>query len=147
MRHFLGTLAISAAIIVAILFFSSVAPKTATPTTSQNNPPVAFSTPMPDYKLQGIKLVDFSWYKGGFGTVSMVHIQIKNLTKRSIGNIKYSARYFSDTGIESGSSGDKIITKIIKPGQTRSFDVNDGFIQSSHTDHLKIEITDYDFIN
>src|SRR6202023_975984 len=85
--------------------------------------PSVRSTPYPTPKAQGVKVVSVSWEKGGFGVASIIHLKLKNLTDQTIGNIRYSTTYVSETGIQSESlNGDKVITKLIKPGQTRALE-------------------------
>jgi hypothetical protein len=168
-KHSCVTLLISIAVIAVVLVlfgYLYVIPQphaaVATPTSSVAAPsltPLTFipqpsgrpssnvrSTPHPTPKAQGVKVVSVSWEKGGFGVASIIHLKLKNLTDQTIGNIRYSTTYVSETGIESQSlNGDKVITKLIEPGQTRTLEVNDGLIQAARTDKMDFRILDYDF--
>jgi hypothetical protein len=170
MKHACVTLSISIAVIAVVLVLfgylyvipqpqhnaastpatavaaTSPTPQTSTPQPSGRPSPTVRSTPYPTPKAQGVKIVWVSWEKGGFGVASIIHLKLKNLTDQTIGNIRYSTTYVSDTGIQSESlNGDKVITKLIKPGQTRTLEVNDGLIQAARADKMDFRILDYDF--
>ena len=88
-------------------------------------------TPTPEPKLVLVKAV---WQAGGFGTVAIWHVTIKNESSVPLGDIKYRTIYKSETGnIVSkggvdGLVGKDTIEKIVPSKSTRTFEVNDGFI-------------------
>lgn len=77
----------------------------------------------------------YTWEKGGFGTVGLIHVTIKNLsTHDSIANIHYKTAYYAESGVQHGSwGGHGVIEKVLGPGQIRTFEVNDGFINTQAT--------------
>jgi len=116
-------------------------PRTTPPATTQ---PAATVAAKPAFAVQ---VVHCSWRLGGFGVVSLIHVTLKNLTDVPIGNIKYQTHYYAETGKQSGSFGGQgEIDKILKPGQTRVFEVNDGFVQTFKADKMSFQITDYEVI-
>jgi hypothetical protein len=38
------------------------------------------------------------------------------------------------------------IDKVLKPGQTRTFEVNDGYVDSAKVQKMTFQVTDYDII-
>ena len=90
------------------------------------------------------KVAKTVWEKGGFNSVAIWHITIKNLTNRPIGNFLYTTDYASETGINHGSRAG-VLEKRIEPGETKTFEINDGFIYSQ-ADRASIDFTKAEFL-
>jgi hypothetical protein len=75
-----------------------------------------------------LKVVKSSWTKGGFDTVAVWSVTIRNLNKAaSFADITYSTSYSGESGtILDSKTG--VIYDVLKPGQTRTFQVKEGFI-------------------
>jgi len=93
-----------------------------------------------------LQLVSAKWQKGGFGTVALWKVTIKNVSDKPLGDIKFSTEYYSETknvvskGGTKGLVGKDTIEKIVPPKSTKTFDVNDGFVgDEAHTAELKLE--------
>lgn len=86
----------------------------------------------PDFPL--LQVTQSRWEKGGFGTVAMWRVTFHNKSKRPIGNIKFQTSYSAETGaqVDRGGTdsllGKDTIQKVIKPGEKRTIEVNDGFV-------------------
>jgi tetratricopeptide (TPR) repeat protein len=76
-----------------------------------------------------IDVVKATWEKGGFGVIGVWHVTLKNRSDKPVADIEYETAYSSESGNDVGS-GSGTIQKVIEPGATRTFEVNDGFIQS-----------------
>jgi hypothetical protein len=82
-------------------------------------------------ELEKIKAV---WKKGGFGSIGVWTVTIRNNTNKTLGDIKFKTEYSSESGniVTRGGTdallGKDTIQKVIPPKQTRTFEVNDGFI-------------------
>lgn len=85
-----------------------------------------------------------TWEKGGFDSIALWHVTIKNVTNRPMGNFTYVTGYGSETGVDHGSRGGRL-EKRLEPGQTKSFEINDGFI-STAINRASIEITSAEFL-
>jgi hypothetical protein len=97
--------------------------------------------------LQQVKVVDYTWGVGGLGLVGIIKVTIKNLSKYPLGNFKYETTYYSETGIASKSwGGARELEKLIKPGQTRTFEINDGYIDKEKAEKMSFKITGYDVL-
>lgn len=99
-----------------------------------------------DYEKDGLQLVSSKWQKGGFGSVALWKVTIKNVSDKPLGDIKFSTEYYSETknivskGGSKGLLGKDTIEKIVPPKSTKTFDVNDGFISDeAHTADFQIE--------
>lgn len=80
-----------------------------------------------------LDIVRSSWEKGGFGSVALWHLTIKNKsTVVMYSDIAYITEYAAPSGTIVGHGSGKILDTI-QPGQTKSFNVNDGFINSQAT--------------
>lgn len=98
-----------------------------------NRQPLKSQTPAaPDVKeLEVVKAV---WREGGFGTVALWTVTIKNNTSKKIGDIKFRTSYSSETGniVSRGGTdallGKDTIQKVIPPKSSRTVEVNDGFV-------------------
>jgi hypothetical protein len=94
-----------------------------------------------------VKVVSYTWELGGFNLVSIIHVTLKNLSKVTLGNIMYETHYFAETGKQCDSAlGAHEIDKILKPGQTRTFEVNDGYVDAAKVQKMSFVVTDYDVI-
>ena len=86
----------------------------------------------PDFHL--LQVVKSSWQKGGFGTVAVWKVTFRNTGKKPVGNIKFRTSYGAETGseVDKGGTdsllGKDTLQKVIKPGETRTIEVNDGFV-------------------
>jgi hypothetical protein len=85
-----------------------------------------------------------TWEKGGFDAVAIWHVTIKNLTNRPIGNFSYTAIYQSETGVDHGSKSGQL-EKRLEPGEMRTFEINDGFIDTQ-SDRASIGLTEAEFL-
>lgn len=110
--------------------------KTPTPKSEANSPisnvPSTPRTP----QVEEIELVSSKWKKGGFGSIAIWIITVKNNTSTPIGDIKFKTEYYSETGnlVDQGGTagvlGKDTIQKIVPPKKARTFEVNDGFVHS-----------------
>jgi hypothetical protein len=98
-------------------------------------------------KLQVIKK---TWKKDGFGTVIMWRMTFRNTGDTPIGNIVYWTTYKAETGdvVDRGGNaailGDYTIRKVIDPGQTRTIEINDGFVnQEAFNGHFQVVSCEY----
>jgi hypothetical protein len=115
------------------------APSSPSPTQPQNpanittNAPANVNKPF-NYEKDGLQHVSSKWQKGGFGTVAIWKVTIKNVSDKPLGDIKFSTEYYSETknivskGGTKGLLGKDTIEKIVPPKSTRTFEVNDGFV-------------------
>lgn len=121
------------------------APTAAAPLNYETPPPVVKVTPIikdaapapgDTSSLPQLQKVKATWTKGGFGSVALWKVTIKNNSNSKLGDIKYSTEYTSETGnvVGRGGAGGLLgkdtIEKIVPPKSTRTFEVNDGFINS-----------------
>jgi hypothetical protein len=80
-----------------------------------------------------VEVVRSSWSRDGFGNIAMWSLTLKNRSARSVGNLRYQTKYFAETGSQVDSS-ERVIQKVLAPGQRRTIEVNDGFLHSeAHT--------------
>lgn len=92
-----------------------------------------------DYEANGLQLVSSKWQKGGFGSIAIWKVTIRNISDKPLGDIKFSTEYYSETGNVVSRGGTKgllgkdTIEKIVPPKSSRSFEVNDGFIGDEAT--------------
>jgi hypothetical protein len=81
-----------------------------------------------------LEIVKATWKKGGFGAIALWDVTIRNNSDKPLGDIKFRTQYSSETGnIVSkggvdGVLGKDTIEKVVPPGKTRKFEVNDGFV-------------------
>jgi hypothetical protein len=75
-----------------------------------------------------LQVVKSTWKKGGFDTVAIWSVTIRNLNKvASFADIAYSTSYSGASGtVLAAKKG--IIFDVLKAGKTRTFEVNDGFV-------------------
>jgi hypothetical protein len=90
------------------------------------------------------QVVRKTWEKGGFDTVAIWHVTIKNLTNRPIGNFRYTTDYQSETGVNHGSHFGRL-EKRLEAGQTKTFEFNDGFVYSQ-ADRAGVDIIKGEFL-
>jgi hypothetical protein len=77
-----------------------------------------------------ITVVRSSWSKGGFGTIAVWTVTLKNTNPvMRYSDIRYRTTYQAASGTGVGEGSGQILD-IIGPGQTRTFEINDGFIHS-----------------
>jgi len=118
----------------------------ATPTPTQTETPATATTPVQpnkpqtpkpyqfNYETDGLELVSAKWEKGGFDTVAIWKVTIKNVSDKTLGDIKFKTVYYSETKNIVGKGGvdallgKDTIQKSVPPKSTRTFEVNDGFI-------------------
>jgi hypothetical protein len=132
---------------------------TATPTPSVALPEVrrAFRAPTPTpapepEAADKLEVVKKRWHKGGFGAVSIWHVTFRNKGDKPIGNIRYRTFYRAETGEivdQGGVEGllDYTVKKVIKPGQTRTIEINDGFINGQEISTAKFEVVSAEYIH
>lgn len=81
-----------------------------------------------------LELVKSTWKKGGFGSVAIWVVTVRNNSNKNLGDIKFRTGYFSETGNKVGRGGvdgligKDTIEKIVPAKKTRTFEVNDGFV-------------------
>ena len=77
-----------------------------------------------------ITMVRSSWSKGGFGVVAKWTVTLKNTNPvMSYSDIGYRTAYTAASGTSVGTGNGKVLDTL-KPGQTRTFEVNDRFVNS-----------------
>ena len=77
-----------------------------------------------------IDVVNTRWHHDGFGVVAMWSVTLKNNAQFvTFYDIEYRTEYSAASGTVT-SSNQGTILNVLKPGQTRSFEVNDGFINT-----------------
>jgi hypothetical protein len=105
---------------------------------------------VPAAPTDAIKVVKYSWEFDALGMVAIMHVTLKNISNVTVGNIKYESHYYAETGKSAdypfGAGGVKEIEKMLKPGQTRTFDLNDGFIVKSDADRATFAVVSYEVI-
>lgn len=83
-------------------------------------------------RKDALQVVGTSWRRGAFGAAGIWTVTFHNKSDRPVGDIKYTTRYYSETGNDLGGTGGLFTTgeiqKVIPPGQKRTIKVNDGFI-------------------
>ena len=83
-----------------------------------------------------LRVLSVRWRKGGFDTVSIITVTLKNVSKSPITDLRYDTVYRAENGevVTKGGTheflGVKDVKKVIAPGQTRTIEIDDGFIQS-----------------
>jgi hypothetical protein len=103
-----------------------------------------------EHPTQKLQVVKADWSKGGFGSVAMWRVTFRNTGRLPLGNIKYRTIYFSETNkvVDKGgvdSVGDKTVQKVIKPGEKRTIEINDGFLHKE-ADTARFEIVSCEVI-
>lgn len=77
-----------------------------------------------------IEVVRSSWSKGGFGVVAEWSVTLKNTSALvTYADIEYATQYSAPSGTALGKGAGRILD-ILAPGKTRTFNINDGFINS-----------------
>jgi hypothetical protein len=74
-----------------------------------------------------VKLLHSEWRKGGFGVIGVCKITVKNNENRSVGNFRWHAEFYSESGILLNQA-DGTLMSVIGPHKTRTMEVNVGFI-------------------
>jgi hypothetical protein len=75
-----------------------------------------------------LTIVRSSWKKGGFDTIAIWSVTIRNRNKAaSYADIAYSTSYSGGSGTVLAKKNG-VIFDVRKPGKTRTFEVNDGFV-------------------
>lgn len=116
-----------------------------------NNADVSQPTAAPTLDRNLLEVVKSDWQRGGFDTVAIWKVTFRNKSDRPIGNIKYRTRYYAETGAVVDKGGvDSLISKdtlqkVIKPGQTRTIEVNDGFI-NDESDTATFEVVSWEHV-
>jgi hypothetical protein len=83
-----------------------------------------------------LRVLDVTWHKSGFNTVSIIYLTVKNCSDSPITNISYDSTYTAenrDVVTQGGTHqffGIKNIKKVVHPGETRTLEIDDGFIDS-----------------
>jgi hypothetical protein len=91
-----------------------------------------------------LEVADFKWSTGGFGSVGILKVTFKNRSTKPVGNIVYKTEYKAETGLVV-SRGSGVIAKVIGPNETRTIEVNDGFI-NSQSDTANFNIVSWQFV-
>jgi hypothetical protein len=77
-----------------------------------------------------LELASHSWHKSAFDTVAIWSVRIRNTSRvAEYYDIEYSTDYSAPSGTHVRSSSGKILDSV-RSGQSRSFEVNDGFVPS-----------------
>jgi hypothetical protein len=77
-----------------------------------------------------IVVMKSSWRKGGFGVVAEWTVTLKNTNSLvTYADIEYATTYSAPSGTTVDQGSGKIL-QILRPGKTRTFEVNDGFLNS-----------------
>jgi hypothetical protein len=80
--------------------------------------------------VKDIEVVASSWRKEGFGNIAMWTVKLKNTNLfMRYSDISYTTHYSAPSGTTVDQGRGKILD-IINPGQTRTFEINDGFLNS-----------------
>jgi len=75
-----------------------------------------------------LDVVRSSWEMSGFGTVAIWYVTIKNTSRvAAYRDIEYGTEYSAPSGTKVQQKTGRILD-VIEPGQTRRFEVNDGFV-------------------
>jgi len=87
------------------------------------------STLSPQAQLQQDVKIDFTWSKGGFGSIALLSVKLTNKSKVTTWrDIQYRATFLADSGKELGRK-DGEINVALPPGKSRRIeDLNAGFI-------------------
>jgi hypothetical protein len=99
-----------------------------------------------------LEVVSAKWEKGGFDTIAIWKVTLRNNTDVKLGDIKFRTAYSSETGnvVSKGGTdgllGKDTIEKIVPPKSTRTFEVNDGFV-SDEAERAGFEIVDWRVID
>jgi|GEM_PF-5829717 len=105
-----------------------------TPTPKPVPSPSSSETPDPYPYIPELMVTKSAWRKGGFENVALWYVTIKNRTDKKLGDIKFRTAYFSETGNDVGKGGvdgwigKDTIEKYVPPKSSRTFEVNDGFV-------------------
>ena len=77
-----------------------------------------------------LTIVRAGWHRDGFGSVAIWNVTLKNTSPFfTYADIEYQTQYSAASGTRVDHGSGKILDDV-KPGQTRSFKVNDGFLHS-----------------
>jgi len=74
-----------------------------------------------------VELVASTWSRGGFDTTAVWQVTFKNRSARRVGNIRYQANYFAETGAKLLSS-ERVIQRVLEAHQRRTIEVIDRLI-------------------
>jgi hypothetical protein len=75
-----------------------------------------------------VTILHSSWSKGGFDTVAIWKVTLRNQNKHAaFADIAYRTSYGGASGTTLDTKAG-VIYEVLKPGQTRTFEVNDGFV-------------------
>jgi hypothetical protein len=93
--------------------------------------PASAVTPAPQPEIilpDGVKILKYKWEKGGFGTVLLADVTLKNTNKVAVRDIQLSSVIRGESGLKVASHS-YLATIILKPGETRKLSgLNFGFI-------------------
>jgi hypothetical protein len=133
---------------------SASQPQAVAAAVAENKLYAATAQPTPDTSsapMHMLKTVKKVWKKSGFGTVVVWRITFRNNGDMPISNIRYRTTYKAETGdvVDQGGTAalfhDDTIRKMIPPHQTRTIEVNDGFVHHE-TAKAHFEIVDCEYI-
>ena len=112
---------------------------------NSSNQKTSSTVTAPTPKPKGLVLIKSTWQKGGFGTVALWRVTIKNESDKPLGDIKFRTAYYSETndkvrsGGVDGLIGKDTIEKVVPAKGQRQFEVNDGFVSDeANTGDFKI---------
>jgi hypothetical protein len=116
----------------------------ASPTPVPTSPPyIYYSTPEEDPKtvaIRDVSLVLDSWTKGGFDSVMIANLTIKNPTKYSVKDISVTCTHYAASGTEIDRNTRTIYEMVKAKGQKRIREFNMGFIHSqAQRTHCQID--------
>ncbi len=116
-------------------------------TTSVNYPQVDPREEVKKNPTKYIKIVKQSWRKGGFGSVAIHNLTIRNESNYDIKDISIKFSYLSDSGTLLDYNV-QTIYQIIKAKKTRTFyDVNAGLVHSQATRGGVDQILSFEFVS
>lgn len=131
------------------LLFGEKQPRKAEPSPEA---PTSVNAPGERMNWSDLQVVSSRWERGGFDTVAIWHVELKNTTDQPIGDIKYRTAYYSETGnlVDKGGIdsplGGKIIQRVIPPKSTRTIEINDGFTRSE-AHRANFELVSWRFVS
>jgi PAS domain S-box-containing protein len=76
------------------------------------------------------KLVDFTWEKGGFGTVMIANFTVRNDSPVDVGDLKIQCQHFASTGVVLDQNSGTAFALVKAHATTRIPNVNMGFLNA-----------------
>jgi hypothetical protein len=98
---------------------------------------------------ENLQVLNVTWRRDGFGAVAILTVTFKNCSDSPITNISYDTTYTAENGdvVTRGGTheffGVKNVKKVIQPGQTRTIEIDDGFIETEAV-HMLFRVARYE---